>query len=284
MKKIINSFLFCLLSIQLPKNSNEWKILSNGFLEKWNFPHCLGAIDGKHITCKAPPNTGSSYYNYKGCFSIVLMTLVDSNYMFTYVNIGAKGSSSDGGVFNACAFNKKLISNELNIPNDEPLPNRNINVPYVIVADDAFAISKHIMKPYAKRNMSTLQHVFNYRLSRARRIIENAFGISSARFRILRNTNEIFPKNVNKIVQAVCVLHNFCMTEEKQNYAPYGTFDAEEDEHLVHGNWRENSFMNSSNVTHRSQSTTDYFESVRKEFTEYFISSDGELPWQYNPN
>lgn len=185
----------------MPQNENEWKKIAEEFLEKWNYPHCLGALDGKHINCKAPPKSGSAYFNYKGCFSIVLMALADSNYLFTYVNIGAKGSSSDGGVFNACTLNLKLMNNELHIPQDEPLPNRTLNVPYVIVADDAFAISKYIMKPYPKRNLTRLQRVYNYRLSRARRIIENTFGIASARFRVLRNNLVCFQRTSTKLLK-----------------------------------------------------------------------------------
>ena len=40
-------------------------IIGNKFKEKWNFPHCLGAIDGKHIVIQAPPRSGSDYFNHK---------------------------------------------------------------------------------------------------------------------------------------------------------------------------------------------------------------------------
>uniref|UniRef100_A0A034WPJ8 DDE Tnp4 domain-containing protein n=1 Tax=Bactrocera dorsalis TaxID=27457 RepID=A0A034WPJ8_BACDO len=98
------------------------------------------------------------------------------------VNIGAKGSGSDGGVFNECKFNEKLQNNQLNIPPNRPLLNREKEIPFVIVADDAFPLQKHIMKPYSKRNLTMPEKIFNYRLSRARRVIENAFGIALARF------------------------------------------------------------------------------------------------------
>lgn len=45
----------------------------------WNYPHCLGAIDGKHINMFAPPNSGSLYYDYMGNFSLVLLAVVDAD-------------------------------------------------------------------------------------------------------------------------------------------------------------------------------------------------------------
>lgn len=62
----------------MPKNESEWKAIETEFNNKWNFPHCIGAFDGKHICLKAPMNSDTEYFNYKGMFSIVLFGIVIS--------------------------------------------------------------------------------------------------------------------------------------------------------------------------------------------------------------
>ena len=82
-----------------PSNADDWRMIGDKFWEKWQFPQCLGATDGKHVVMMKPWRTGSLYSNYKGTCSTVLMALVDAVMKFTAIDIGLYGRNSDGGIF-----------------------------------------------------------------------------------------------------------------------------------------------------------------------------------------
>src|SRR5436190_20741869 len=64
-------------------SQEEWKTIEKGFYDRWDFPNCVGALDGKHIRVQCPPNSGSKYYNYKGYYSVVMLATCDAYYAFT---------------------------------------------------------------------------------------------------------------------------------------------------------------------------------------------------------
>lgn len=165
-------------------SGDDWKLWASQFENRWNLPHCAGAIDGKHVVIKAPANSGSQFFNYKKTFSIVLFAMCNADYDFTYVNIGAYGSQSDGGVLRESSLGRALFTNALGLPEEQPLPETNIMMPYFFVGDEAFPLHKNLFRPYGGKNLPRDKRIFNYRLSRARRCIENAFGILASRFRM----------------------------------------------------------------------------------------------------
>ncbi|KAK2578332.1 hypothetical protein KPH14_012633 [Odynerus spinipes] len=188
-------------AFDLPRSSHEWIKIAEEFNSTWNFPHCLGALDGKHVVIQSPVHSGSEFINYKGTFSIVLLALVDADYNFIFVDCGCQGRISDGGVYRNTEFYQKICRNELDLPLPDRLSLKEDEMPYVFVADSAFALTVNIMKPYAENhNKETKERVFNYRLSRARRIVENVFGVMSAVFRVLRKPILLQPDKVTDIV------------------------------------------------------------------------------------
>jgi hypothetical protein len=218
--------------LQVPSTEEEWKEVSNEFLIRWNFPHCIGAMDGKHVAINCPANSGSNFYNYKNFFSIVLFTIVDADYKFVYVDVGKNGRISDGGIFANTPIYTKLENNDLKLPTCEPLPDRVKKIPYMIVGDDAFPLKPYLMKPYP-----------SHRLSQVRRIVENVFGILSSRFGVFQKPIiPLEPEKVEKVVLASCVLYNFLRTNtsSKNIYTPPEFIDREINGTVVEAEWRQN--------------------------------------------
>lgn len=270
----------------MPSTQREWENIAKNFFDQWNYPNCIGAIDGKHVVMVAPPNSGSIYYNYKGTHSIVLMALCDANYRFIYIDVGCNGRISDGGVFNKCSFAQAMNCKKLNLPPDIPLPGREKPVPFVVVADDAFAMRTNVMKPFPGRMLSVIQRVHNYRLSRARRVVENAFGILAARFRIFRSPIHLDASKTRRVTLACCALHNFLISKSS-SYISSTMIDRYDDNGaLIPGRWRNNSMPES--FAAEESIPTPYIpntaKEIREEFAQYFVSVEGELSYQYQNN
>lgn len=70
------------------------------------------------------------------------------------------------------------------------------------------------MRPYPGQFLNEKKSVFNYRLARARRIIENTFGILVSRWRIFQRSICFNPEHIDAIIiMAAINLHNFLMIE-----------------------------------------------------------------------
>lgn len=134
------------------------------------------------------------------------------------------------------------------------------------------------MKPFPFRNMEVNQRIYNYRLSRARRVVENVFGICAARFRLLRRPIDVCPENVTTMVVAICTLHNFLMTE---NRPVFKDFDHDNDGIVTPGNWRHTGF-NWDSIRSQVGGRNDNAIEIRSRFMEYFSSPLGAVSWQNN--
>jgi hypothetical protein len=145
-----------------------WLQIVNDFWDLWNFPNCIGAIDGKHVKVQVPPNSSSKFFNYKHSFSVVLLALVDARYKFTVVDIGLCGRNSDGGIFAHSKLGKYVyLEIHLGIPEDKQLPGTSFLSPHVIVGDEAFPVKTYLMRPYpgSQSRVDNEKSIFNYRLS-----------------------------------------------------------------------------------------------------------------------
>ena len=269
-----------------PSTTQEWLQIAEDFEEEWNYPHCIGAIDGKHINMECPQNAGSAYFNYKSFHSIVLLAICDAKYCFTFVDIGAYGSTNDASVLSNTTYGKAFneLPTSLNLPS--PAPKANKTLPYVLLGDDIFPLKPWLMKPYPGRNLAEPERIFNYRLSRARRTIENAFGILSAKWRIFRRPIKANVDLVEKITKGAICLHNYLRLTENAKYVPTGFVDSEDDSgQIIPGDWRTvlHNDENGIPTMNRIAGNRYTFEaaSSRTDFKEYFNSADGEVPWQW---
>lgn len=254
---------------QVPQSKDGWLSVAEKYESRWQLPHCVGAIDGKHISIVKPHKSGSLYFNYKGFFSVVLMAVIDADCNFIYVDVGAQGRISDGGVFHNTNFARALEEGKLNLPDAKPLVQGvSSNIPYFIVGDDAFPLKTYLMKPYSRRNLSHDEVVANYRLSRARRTSENAFGILANVFRVFHTPIYLEPRKVVKVVLAACALHNYL--RRNVNHAASMSRDTSNDQEIVC-----DLVSLKARQTNHSQAAKD----VREELKKYFATV-GAVEWQ----
>lgn len=235
-------------------------------------------MDGKHVIITSPFNSGSEYYNYKSNFSIVLLAVVDAAYNFIFVDIGCQGRISDGGVFKHTSLYRKMMEDSLHLPTHKFLPEIDKNMPYVFVADEAFPLTNRIMKPYSGiHEKGTMQRKFNYHLSRARRVVENVFGIVSAVFRVLRKPLLSEPEKAQCVVMTTVCLHNFLRKgTSRTTYTPPGTFDQEDSTgNVIPGSWRSDSNNDLSSfipIRQIPRKTSVEAKEVRDHFATYFFN------------
>lgn len=260
-----------MMASQFPRPTEDmWRDIALQFLEKWNFPNFLGAIDGKHITIVSPAHSGSLFFNYKRSFSIVLLALVDADYRFTFVQVGDFGRTSDGGVYSGSALGRAMEAKTLSVPADCPLPGSGVQgpMPYTMVGDAAFPLKTYLMSPFPGNRIPRWRGIFNYRLSRARMVVECAFGILSSRWRVLYTRMNVKPENADCIVTAACILHNYLTTpSESQRWLD----EAEERGEVLPA---------VRNMCGNRGCREAY--DVREKLCTFFCSPEGSVSWQDN--
>ncbi|KAJ8873426.1 hypothetical protein PR048_024243 [Dryococelus australis] len=121
-------------------------------------------------------------------------------------------------------FYEKLINVDLQIPGRTNISHSNRLLEYGM---EAVAMRSDLIKPYIRESLTDARRIFNYRLSRARRVIENTFGILASRFCIFHAPINLKVDNIETVVLACCALHNFLPKISPQTYTPPGCTDNE---------------------------------------------------------
>jgi hypothetical protein len=108
-------------------------------------------------------------------------------------DVGSYRKNSDSGI---CAYSNMARYLEYSVR--KPLAGTNKSLPLMIAGDEAFPLRTYLMRPCPAFQLDDdAKRIFNYRLSRARRTCENAFGILSQRFRLYQRTLQLSPKNAD---------------------------------------------------------------------------------------
>ncbi|XP_049910143.1 uncharacterized protein LOC126396249 [Epinephelus moara] len=196
------------LYIRTP-SEDEFKLIIQGFIDWWGFPQCGGVMDGTHIGILAPTDCPADYYNHKGFYSVILQGVVDHRLQFWDINVGWPGKVHDARVFGNSSLYERGQSDTLFPHITERFGG--VNVPVTILGDAAYPLLPWLIKPYPENQHTTLaQLTFNNHLSRARMTVERAFGRLKGRWRCLMKRYDCNIKNINTVISACCMLHNFC--------------------------------------------------------------------------
>ena len=196
--------------IKLPKGDMLDQMIE-GFEFKWGFPNCVGAVDGMHIPVTPPSNCQTDYYNRKGSYSIILQGLVDFKYLFTDIYVGWPGKVHDARVFwNSSIYTKECQGTLFFIHDLETLMEQMYPWLFQVTLRTIFALANETFPWQWAFERWTKK--FNYRQSRARMVIQNAFGRLNGCWRVLLKKMEVSINIASIITSACCVLHNLCET------------------------------------------------------------------------
>ncbi|CAN8016086.1 unnamed protein product, partial [Ixodes persulcatus] len=177
------------------------------FFAVFGFPQAVGALDGCHFPISLPKEHATVYYNYKGWHSIILLALVDHRYRFRYINLGTPGRCHDANVYGCSQLHTLVDSFQFQSPT---VAIEGTAIAPIILCDQAFPLTTNLLKPFASATSETCETVFNYNLSKTRRIVENAFGRLKARFRFIMKRMECQLPNAKRAIRAACMLHDIC--------------------------------------------------------------------------
>lgn len=181
---------------------------------------------------------------------------------------------------------QKFEKHEMNVPDAELLTIDGMPLPYVLVGDEAFQLTDYLLRPYPGRGgLNKDKTIFNYRLSRARRTIENSFGLLVSLWRILKKPIEATVDNITHIVKAIICLHNWLRKrDEDNNYIQENMVDRHGENGFVPGLWRDevgnHSALQDARI-HGNNLSSRAAVTIRNEFCDYF-NAEGDVPWQYD--
>ncbi|KAJ8939618.1 hypothetical protein NQ318_012341 [Aromia moschata] len=242
----------------------KWTSIADRYYTLWNIPNCLGSLDGKHFRIKRLPKTGSTFYNYKGYFSIVLMACADADGLFTTI---------DAEIVTEQFFVHQILDTLLQLgllelPQPRPLPLGNDDFPFYFVADEAFPLKNYIMRPYSKQKEFLITayqedgEVSNVHLG--------CWCLNSV---YLKAQFAVKEETINSVIKAACVLHNFIRIKQGIFTQPTETIaDRQDQVHIPIEPMPQPQII-------RNHSEA---QNIRERLCDYFLTPAGAIPYQWN--
>ncbi|XP_053283259.1 uncharacterized protein LOC128444682 [Pleuronectes platessa] len=269
--------------VSLPKGT-EWTDIAQDFWRLWNFPNCVGCIDDRRVSVRK--SSDSVYHN--DAQSIELFATCDAHHRFTMVDISSYDCENEKRIFRISHFGSRLLNKTLELPEPVALPGSSAKLPHVFLGDAAFPLHENLMRPYSGVNLDDAQKTYNYRHSRALKVIENTFDILVARWKILGRPIEYYPEKAVDVVKACIALHNMLAHNDaaesptgRRYIPPNLTDNTEASGVLIPGDWR-SPVTRHTNLRHpgrvsRTRASNTAI-AARNNLKSFFLTPQGLLP------
>ena len=165
-------------------------------------------------------------------------------------------------MFKNSTLHAKLANEEITRPQPQPLPGQTADTPFMILGDERFGSSTFILRPYGGTFLTKKKKIFNYRHTRGRRFIECCFGILANKWAIFHRPLNVDLELAEDLVRVACLLHNF--VRKRDGYKFEDTLTVQGFDEMP------------TNPTPGGRTANGILD----RFADYFVSEEGEVPWQ----
>ncbi|XP_052889214.1 putative nuclease HARBI1 [Anopheles moucheti] len=188
--------------ISLEMTENEKSDAVNYFYQKSGITGVVMCVDGSHVRILAPHDNPAAYYNRKGYYSLNVLMICDNRKLIRFVDARFSGSNHDSCIFSMSPaygfFEQKW---------------RNGDRMFKLLGGSAYPAKPWLIKPHRNATPNSPEANFNQRLSKARTVIENTFGVLKGKFRCILGERLLryAPSKCARIINVCCALHNLCI-------------------------------------------------------------------------
>jgi hypothetical protein len=202
------------LRIRHPEAGDDWETVRSKFHSKSEegiIRGCVGAIDGFFQPTKCPTvkdtngNVRAYFSGHYNRYGLNCQALCDSDLRFLFFGVMGPGNKSDQPAYEQTGLAEII---------------ENLPAGLFIAADAAYVVTEHVLIPFTgSQRQDRVKDTFNFFLSQLRIRIENAFGLLTTKWRILRKPLECSLKTNADILQICALLHNYVIDNKEDDSA-----------------------------------------------------------------